>query len=172
MQKPPFLLYINKCSWALLLLGFTFDQQLSNAAVAKKGRENKINCGVGLWRWSTWSHPSISPSPGVSHPGQVTWQLLDPPGAAVLPAAASAPLSILLTFSAGFGSCNFLGNTKASERKWQLSAIHMAAEPEWDFMGQIKEHFSHPGASAGSSRGGFRAMRIFYSGKLELQLPL
>lgn len=62
--------------------------------------------------------------------------------------------------------------TRASGRKWQLSAIHMAAEPEWDFMGRIKEHFSRPGASAGSSRGGFRAMRIFYSGKLELQLPL
>lgn len=61
---------------------------------------------------------------------------------------------------------------RASERKWQLSAIHMAAEPEWDFMGGIKEHFSRPGASAGSSRGGLRATRIFCSGKLELQLPL
>lgn len=112
------------------------------------------------------------PIPGGLAPWPGDLAASGPPGAAVLPAAASAPLSILLTFSAGFGSCSFLGNTKASERKWQLSAIHMAAEPEWDFMGQIKEHFSHPGASAGSSRGGFRAMRIFYSGKLELQLPL
>lgn len=66
-------------------------------------------------------------------------------GPAVLPAAA-ATTAHLTHLQQGWQPPVFSHGNLARERKWQLSAIHMADEPERDCMWCIKEHFCCPGA--------------------------
>lgn len=59
-----------------------------------------------------------------------------------VPPAAAATAARFTRLQQGWQPPVFSHGNRERERKWQLSAIHMADEPERDFMRHIKEHFS------------------------------